>query len=40
MKKLFKRILLFLGALFLFIILFGVGYLVKAKGCNQKNDTG
>jgi len=36
MKKLFKKILLFLGALVLIIILFGVAYLVRAKGAIKK----
>jgi glyoxylase-like metal-dependent hydrolase (beta-lactamase superfamily II) len=36
MKKLFKKILLFFGALTLFIILFGVAYLVRSRAAIKK----
>lgn len=36
MKKLFKKVMLFLGALILFIILFGVGYLIRSRAAIKK----
>lgn len=36
MKKLFKKVMLFLGAFILFIILFGVGYLVRSRAAIKK----
>jgi len=36
MKKIFKRVLLFLGVIFLLIILFGVSYLLRSRSAIKK----